>query len=319
MSVEEYWIGRGVDYKAVWQSYEGGLGYIDKFNTMRVHVLRIELTQFASNMPLFNHEAVFKTIKGYFHDLKQQCFSPNEYAVAGPLFLYSVQRGSGIWTFLGELPQLLLFGTTLAQGKVIGQELENLDTKLSILRQHFGEDAVNTDAFHAFMHAKTASQLSDAVKQLIDQGMLKLSISTQPFEGDMGAAEKSIFDLKVFTGAISMSRDQYEIGQAGAVGPHAKAHDMTFNQIWSKSASNIDLYQLGCELTELRSTLSKQASDPDEFVALGEVAAAEKAARDGDGPKALEHLKKAGNWVWDVATKVGTGVATAAAKKALDL
>jgi hypothetical protein len=105
MSVEEYWIGQGVDYKAVWVSYEEGLGYIDKFRKMRVHALRIELAQFPSDLPLFNHEAVYKTIKGYFHDLKQQCLSPGESDVAGPLFLYSVERASGIWTFLGELSQ----------------------------------------------------------------------------------------------------------------------------------------------------------------------------------------------------------------------
>jgi hypothetical protein len=302
----------------VWQSYEGGLGYIDKFRTMRVHVLRIELAQFASHLPLFNHEVVYKTIKGYFHDLKQQCFSPDEYAVAGPLFLYSVERASGIWTFLGELRPLLLLGATLAEGKMMGQHLENLDTKLSILRRHFGEAAVLSDAFQAFMDANTPRQLQDTVEQLIAQGMLKLTISTQPFDGDMSAAERSMRDLNLFfTGDISMNGDSYEIGQAGAVGRHAEAHDMTFNQIWTKSASNIDLHQLGSELTELRSALIKQASEPDQFVALGEVAAAEKAAKGGDGPAALEHLKRAGTWVWDVATKVGIGVATAAAKNAL--
>jgi len=316
MSVEEYWIGRGVDYQAVWQSYEDGLGYIDKFRTMGVHVLRIELAEFPSHLPLFNHEAVYKTIKGYFHDLKQQCFSPDEYAVAGPLFLYSVERASGIWTFLGELPQLVLLGATLAEGKVMGQYLENLDAKLSILRRHFGEAAVRSDAFQAFVGAATPRQAQAAVARLVDQGMLRLAISTQPFDGDMRRAEISMIDLKVF-GDISMSRDQYKIGQAGAVGPHAEAHDMTFNQIWAESTSNIDIHQLGRELAELRSGLSKQASEPDHFVALGEVAAAEKAAKDGDGPRALEHLKRAGTWVWDVATKIGIGVATAAAKSAL--
>jgi hypothetical protein len=52
---------------------------------------------------------------------------------------------------------------------------------------------------------------------------------------------------------------------------------------------------------------------------LGEIAAAEKAAGEGNGPKVLEHLKKAGSWVWDVVTKIGIGVATAAAKTALGI
>jgi hypothetical protein len=91
-----------------------------------------------------------------------------------------------------------------------------------------------------------------------------------------------------------MSGDKYEIGQAGAVGPGAYAAPMTFSQIWTKSSCNIDLQQLSQELTQLRSALSKQASNPDHFVGLGEVAATEKAAQQGDGAGALEHLKKAG-------------------------
>ena len=113
--------------------------------------------------------------------------------------------------------------------------------------------------------------------------------------------------------------DQYKIGQAGAVGPEAHAHDMTFNQIWNESSGNIDIAQLARELTDLRNSLSKEASEPAHYMALGEVAAAEKAASEGNGPKALEHLKNAGSWVWDVATKIGVGVATAAAKTSLGI
>src|SRR2546423_3071212 len=127
MSMYEYWIGEGVDYKKVWRDYEDGLAYIDKFKSMRAHLIRIELNQFPANLPLFNHEAVYKTIKGYFHDLKQLCLSHEEYMYASPLYLYDVRRGSGIWDFLGELRQLLLLGTTLADEKVIGQQLDNID------------------------------------------------------------------------------------------------------------------------------------------------------------------------------------------------
>jgi hypothetical protein len=123
--------------------------------------------------------------------------------------------------------------------------------------------------------------------------------------------------ISIHPGGVYMSNDRYEIGQAGAVGPGAHAENVTFNQIWKKSAGNIDVQQLALELTALREELSKRASESDHFVALGSLAAAEKAAQSGDGPKALEHLKKAGAWVWDVGTKIGIGVATAAAKSAL--
>jgi hypothetical protein len=62
--------------------------------------------------PLFSFEAVFKTTKRYFHDMKQLCLSRREYDEAAPLYFYGVPRGSAIWQWLGELRQLILFGTT---------------------------------------------------------------------------------------------------------------------------------------------------------------------------------------------------------------
>src|SRR5512138_2774604 len=113
MDVYEYWIGQRIDYRAVWQAYEEGIdGYIDKFRSMRVYLLRVELTQFSSDLALFNHEAVYKTIKGYFHDLKRYGLSEEEYISTGPLFLYSVDRGSGIWNLLGELQPLIALAVT---------------------------------------------------------------------------------------------------------------------------------------------------------------------------------------------------------------
>lgn len=138
-------------------------------------------------------------------------------------------------------------------------------------------------------------------------------------EFPMPEDQTSASSILIQPGGVYMSNDRYEIGQAGAVGPGAHAENMVFNQIWNKSAQQIDLQQLALELTSLREALSKEASKQDHYIALGSVAAAEKAAQNGDGPKALEHLKTAGAWVWDVGTKIGIGVATAAAKSALGL
>lgn len=256
MSIEEYWIGRGIDYQAVWQSYEDGFAYIEKFRTMRVHLLQIELRELPLYLPLFNHEAVYKTIKGYFHDLKQQCLSRDEYSAAGPLFLYSVERASGIWSFLGELPQLLLLGATLADEKVMGQQLENLDMKLSILRKYFGEATVSRNAFQAFMCANTPSQLQIAVDRLISEGIDKIQISSQPFDGDIDATKRSLFNIKeLFMG------DQYNVGQAAAVGKYARSDNNTFlqsepKQTLSKAAAEIQ--QLLKQLEQSNTTATEE-------------------------------------------------------------
>lgn len=195
MSKYEYWIGEGVDYEKVWRDYESGLEYVDKFISIRAHLIRIELTEFPTHLPLFNHEAVYKTIKGYFHDLKQICLSKDEYMFAAPLFLYRVGRGSGVWEFLGELRQLLLLGTSLADEKTVGQRLDNIDKRLEILRKHFG-DAVKPRDFQKFMQARTPAQIDLAMQKLLRQGIRRVQISKRPFDGDIEAIEASLVDLR---------------------------------------------------------------------------------------------------------------------------
>jgi hypothetical protein len=199
MSVEEYWIGRGIDYSRIWHDYEDGVGYMAKYRSVPVHLIRIELDQFSKSLPLFNHEAVYKTFKGYFHDLKELCLSPDEYDQALPLFIYSVERGSGIWTFIGELRQLLMFGTTLADEKLVGQKLDNMDKRLALIQKYF-KGAANPKDFAAFMKARTPRQLEAAFQRLIAQGIRKVEVSTEPFEGDIEDTQRSLLDLKKLLG-----------------------------------------------------------------------------------------------------------------------
>lgn len=191
----EYWIGKGVDYESLWSAYEEGEGYIQKYRSMTVHLFRMTLKEQPSEMPLFNFEAVFKTVKGYFHDLKQACLSRDEYNTAGPLFIYGVSRGSGIWDFLGEPRQLLMLGTTLADEKVMGQKLENMDKRIEFMKKHFGHSACPRD-YERFIKAKTPRELEQAVLKLIRQGIAKIEISSLPFTGDIKEAEASLVDIK---------------------------------------------------------------------------------------------------------------------------
>lgn len=189
-----YWIGKDTDYDSVWSDFENGRQYEQKFRTMRVHLIRITLNEPARNLPLFNFEAVFKTIKGYYHDLKEICLTESEYNSAGPLFVYAVNRGSGIWDFLGELRQLIMLGTTLADEKAVGQKLENMDKKIEFLKKHFGE--VVSEDFQKFMSASSSRKLQKAVDKLVEQGIKSIQISGQPFEGDIEKTEDSLIDIK---------------------------------------------------------------------------------------------------------------------------
>jgi hypothetical protein len=152
---------------------------------------------------------------------------------------------------------------------------------------------------------------------------------TTPLSDDMPATSKAA--IKAIIGSVegdvylheegdrNMSGDSYVTGQAGAVGPNAHAHDMTFNQVAAQAASGFDMAALSAELTSLRQALMSEMKSADHGIALGQVAAAEAAASKGDGPSVMKHLKSAGQWALDVATKLGLALATAALKKSLHL
>jgi hypothetical protein len=79
----------------------------------------------------------------------------------------------------------------------------------------------------------------------------------------------------------------------------------------------IDLPVLAEELGRLRLALRERGTAADQDIAIGEVAQAEEAAREGDEERAFKHLKRAGRWALSVATEIGTSVATTALSRAL--
>ena len=97
------------------------------------------------------------------------------------------------------------------------------------------------------------------------------------------------------------------------VGSHATGTVHGLQQLWNEHGQGeIDLPALAGDLSRLRSSLRSEATEPEHDVALAEVAKAEVAAKAGDGPGALEHLRGSGKWALDVATRIGAAVAAAA-------
>lgn len=83
--------------------------------------------------------------------------------------------------------------------------------------------------------------------------------------------------------------------------------------------ARLNLSRLADELAQLRSAMRAEATTDDHDVSLGNIAKAEKAARSNDQASVLEHLKAAGRWALDVATKIGVTLATETLKKSLGL
>jgi len=104
-------------------------------------------------------------------------------------------------------------------------------------------------------------------------------------------------------------------GNQGAVGDEAVAHD--FTQVSNQTLGSIDMTALAAELARLRVEARKDAVEPEHDMAVSDIAQAEQAAKEGQPSKVVQHLKSAGTWALDVATKIGTSVAVEAIKRSM--
>ena len=93
--------------------------------------------------------------------------------------------------------------------------------------------------------------------------------------------------------------------------------DMTHNKP-PGHVDGVDGYVLTNELTALRMVLSSRAATREQYLALGHVVAAEKAAERGDVISAMSYLRTAGNWVWEIADIVGFGMTRSMIESALE-
>ena len=106
-------------------------------------------------------------------------------------------------------------------------------------------------------------------------------------------------------------------GNIGAIGDGAQAHNVV--QVSNQTLGSIDIATLAGELSRLRAEARKEATEPEHDISVSELAKAEQAAKAGESSKVVEHLRAAGKWALEVATKIGTGVAIEAIKKSTGL
>lgn len=191
----EYWIGKDVNLQKTWDAYHNGKGYEQKFASMSCHVIEITFEKTSREFPIFNLEPIFKTTKAYYHNLKRDCLPEQEYNSAGPLFIYEINRGSGIWTWLGELYYVLLLGTTLTEEKIKGQRIDNIEKKLKILKEYFGDSNVRPELFQAFMEANTPDDMEQAMQHLFNERIQSIKISRSPVITNIEDARKEMIDI----------------------------------------------------------------------------------------------------------------------------
>ena len=134
-------------------------------------------------------------------------------------------------------------------------------------------------------------------------------------------ASDSLVLNQFFAGDFKMSSDQFNIsnvsGQIGAIGTANQISASTLTNAPSNPETTNDLDALVSELATLRAELRRIGTDFEHDQALVSIGAAEQAAKKGDSAGAAAHLKAAGKWALDTATKIGVQVAAKALEHAI--
>jgi len=115
-------------------------------------------------------------------------------------------------------------------------------------------------------------------------------------------------------GVLKMTGDRYSANQAGAMGPNAQASNNTFTQA-TAGGGDINFAVLAPELARVRAAMRSEAKTAAHDIAIAEIAKAEEAANNGNAKGVVEHLKSAGKWALETATKIGTEVAAKTIEK----
>lgn len=185
MGVEEYWLGKNLDLEELWRDFDEGIDYIEKVESKELHLLRLTFSNHPVHLPLFDHEVIYKTVKGTFHDLKAECFSPDEYKTLTPIFLYRIDRGSGIYEFLGQFSPVMtlviaLGGTSMWYRSALTRDQEFDEKKLKFILTNFPQ-ASSKDIL-VYMKTWTTFGRRRALYRFIEQGLYKIEVSRDPLD-----------------------------------------------------------------------------------------------------------------------------------------
>lgn len=184
MSVENYWMGKGLDIEGLWRDFDAGTGYVQKTSASSLHLLRLTFGNHPLHLPLFDHEVIYKTVKGTFHDVKAECFTPAAYDDAAPIFLHRVDRGSGIFEFLAQFDPLMTWVVALGSAalwyrKALSSDQEFDEKRLAFIQAKF-PNASASDV-QAYMKAWTTFGRRRVLHRLIGQQLERVEVSAFPY------------------------------------------------------------------------------------------------------------------------------------------
>jgi hypothetical protein len=151
-------------------------------------------------------------------------------------------------------------------------------------------------------------RLEEKRKRLMEEAELRREVEAKIGRWGVEQTPSNFFLLQ--TG------DRYEGTNVGIMGPNATGNTVN-QQLWNQLQGTMDIRDLARELGALLAAMRSQENlEPEQ---VGAVAAAEAAAKDGDGPKALEYLRQVGGWALNMATQIGANVVASVLTKLFGL
>ncbi len=132
--------------------------------------------------------------------------------------------------------------------------------------------------------------------------------------------EKLLGDYERPEDKEKMERLQIEPPIRVEISPHIEVSPTIEQKSATEQNVMIDLFALAEKLEDIRKQIRSQSNDSLEAdVAVGEIAKAQKAAKEGDYSRVTEHLKAAGKWAFDFASSVGSSLVAEAIKKSMGM
>lgn len=197
-SREKYWIGSGVDLDAIWQDFDHPPAMIENTRHNQLHMLRLNFTSPAGHLPLFSHEAVYKTVRGTYHEVAEVCLPASQRQSLAPLFLHGVRRGSTIFEFLGQLDPILTWAAAFGAAAVGYRALLSTDqqfdeARLAFIRKNF-PNATPEDEL-AYISAWTTFGRRKVLRRLYEQGIASVEVSRNPLTPDTPTVETFVIDI----------------------------------------------------------------------------------------------------------------------------
>lgn len=223
-----------------------------------------------------------------------------------------INKVDGISALIGTLFRV---GARIAIGT-----WKEADTKALLGAIQFNtEDTENRAiSLHRVLMERYADERLFAFSQQQNENLSPMKENQQFLQGQVSALNQTV-KLLSNKGNKYIMGDTYNVSGQAVAGPNANAHDIAFNQIGNMSDESMDFSKLAEELSRLRQVMSQEAKETEQYIAVGNVAKAEKAAEEKDSSKLVNSLKSAGVWALDVATKIGVSLVTETIKHSMGM